>query len=174
MRTRRWLASSIQLLPFQSSRDHTETSTMSRNPYANPNTPFAAYQPTASSSSTAQTAGPYYPGAGAYPAVPSAYSAYPTYPAGPSYPTEALPVAGPSAPGAVGVGYDMEQLQQASIYTPEASKSNRNGVVAAGQKGKARTTVLRKGGGEVWEDQSLLEWDPSASPFLRLLLSSTY
>lgn len=28
-------------------------------------------------------------------------------------------------------------------------------------KGKARKTVLRKGAGYTWEDQTLLEWDPS-------------
>lgn len=28
------------------------------------------------------------------------------------------------------------------------------------QKGQARTTVLRKGAGEVWEDATLMEWDP--------------
>ena len=27
-------------------------------------------------------------------------------------------------------------------------------------KGGKRTTVLRKGGGKVWEDQTLLEWNP--------------
>lgn len=29
------------------------------------------------------------------------------------------------------------------------------------QKGQARRTVLRKGAGEVWEDATLMEWDPS-------------
>lgn len=28
------------------------------------------------------------------------------------------------------------------------------------KKGSAHTTVVREGGGRVWEDQSLLEWDP--------------
>ncbi|KAI9628601.1 hypothetical protein KEM48_011557 [Puccinia striiformis f. sp. tritici PST-130] len=28
-------------------------------------------------------------------------------------------------------------------------------------KGKARTTIIRKAGGEVWEDQTLMEWDPA-------------
>ncbi|GAA5857380.1 hypothetical protein JCM8547_002252 [Rhodosporidiobolus lusitaniae] len=136
-----------------------------KNPYANPSNPYAAYQPSASSSSSAAV-GPYYP----QPPVPyaaagaSTSAAYPAYPGVAGYPPVAGPIpppaptAGPSLP--VGA-YDMEQAQQASIYTPEASRSTRNSVVAAGQKGKARTTVLRKGGGEVWEDQSLLEWDPS-------------
>lgn len=54
--------------------------------------------------------------------------------------------------------------------TPDAVKSNR-AVATVGNKGKARTTVLRKGGGEVWEDQSLLEWDPSASSIPSPLVS---
>ena len=29
------------------------------------------------------------------------------------------------------------------------------------QKGQARNTVLRKGAGEVWEDPTLMEWDPA-------------
>jgi hypothetical protein len=149
----------------------------SNNPYAK-RTPANPYASTSSSSSTTPLAGPYYPGqyqplpaaASVYPQQPLAYPAYPTQP---SYPSELAPIAGPSIPGGgVGVGYDMEQLQQASIYTPEASKSTRNGVVAAGQKGKARTTVLRKGGGEVWEDSSLLEWDPGSS-LCFLLISTT-
>lgn len=138
-----------------------------RNPYAQRPNPYAAQSSAAASSSAQPAAGPYYPGA--YPAAPAAYpaapAAYPAYPAGPSYPSDLPSYAGPSTGAEVGVGYDMEQLQQASIYTPEASKSTKNGVVAAGQKGKARTTVLRKGGGEVWEDQSLLEWDPCAFSF---------
>ena len=34
-------------------------------------------------------------------------------------------------------------------------------------KGGKRTTVLRKGAGKVWEDQTLLEWNPCAfsTPF---------
>ncbi|GAA5831046.1 hypothetical protein JCM11251_005124 [Rhodosporidiobolus azoricus] len=133
-----------------------------QNPYANRSNPYAAY-PAPSSSS----ASPYpYAATSTYPAAAStsaamgvaAGPAYPAYPGVAAYPAAAGPVAGPSIPTG---GYDMNMAQQASIYTPEASKSTKNTVVAAGQKGKARTTVLRKGGGEVWEDQSLLEWDPS-------------
>ncbi|GAA6012499.1 hypothetical protein JCM10207_009020 [Rhodosporidiobolus poonsookiae] len=119
------------------------------NPYANPANSYAAYSAQSSYAAT------------------SSYSAAPTAYAGPAYPGAAAaysapPTAGPSAGSAFpGEGYDMNLAQQASIYTPEASKSKKHSVVAAGQKGKARTTVLRKGGGEVWEDQSLLEWDPA-------------
>lgn len=38
-------------------------------------------------------------------------------------------------------------------------------------KGGKRTTVLRKGGGKVWEDQTLLEWDPSKWSFSKANLS---
>ncbi|GAA5973633.1 hypothetical protein JCM11641_005053 [Rhodosporidiobolus odoratus] len=119
------------------------------NPYSNPSNSYSSQQYSYSSSSATS----------AYPtASTSAAYAAPAYPAAsaPSY----APPTDPSG-AAVGAGYDMNYAQQASIYTPEASKNNRNEVVAAGQKGKARTTVLRKGGGEVWEDQSLLEWDPT-------------
>ncbi|ORY90906.1 hypothetical protein BCR35DRAFT_258622, partial [Leucosporidium creatinivorum] len=83
-------------------------------------------------------AGPSYAGAG--------------YGAGPAYPgAGADPYAG---------GFDADVAAQQSIYTPEAAKKHAP-AVAAGNKGKARTTVLRKGGGEVWEDPSLMEWDPA-------------
>ncbi|GAA5921605.1 hypothetical protein JCM1841_000150 [Sporobolomyces salmonicolor] len=121
------------------------------NPYANPNNAYAAYssQPysVAASSSSATAAYPAYPAGPAYPAAS-------TYPAA-AYPAPAA-VAGPSIPA----GYDANAAQQASIYTPEAAKTAQGPAGPAG-KGKARTTVLRKGGGEVWEDQSLLEWDPA-------------
>ncbi|GAA6043031.1 hypothetical protein JCM8097_005122 [Rhodosporidiobolus ruineniae] len=117
-----------------------------QNPYAKANAPYAS-----TSSSNA-----YYQPPAATPYDP--YQAYQAYPGAPAYP--AAPSTSTSAVAAV-AGPDFNAAQQASIYTPEASKSTKNPVVAAGQKGKARTTVLRKGGGEVWEDQSLLEWDPN-------------
>ncbi|KAK4704843.1 hypothetical protein P7C70_g1363, partial [Phenoliferia sp. Uapishka_3] len=47
---------------------------------------------------------------------------------------------------------------QGSIYTPEGAKRyvQENPVL----RGQARKTVLRKGGGAVWEDQTLIDWDP--------------
>lgn len=78
--------------------------------------------------------------------------------------------------GGVGAGpsnvpaWDPDIAQQSSIYTPEAAergnyKQHREN--ASGKKGgqgggggKSRTTVLRKGAGELWEDPTLLEWDP--------------
>lgn len=55
--------------------------------------------------------------------------------------------------------FQADMAQQSSIYTPEAAK--KGGYTHAGGKGKARTTVLRKAGGEKWEDPTLAEWDPS-------------
>lgn len=83
----------------------------------------------------------------------------PAYPAGPSY-------AGPSyaaqdAYGEAGEydaqrsAYDANLQEQASIYTPDAARKS-NYANPAGN-GKGRKTVLRKGGGTVWEDQSLTE-----------------
>ncbi|BGO97192.1 RNA-binding protein [Rhodotorula toruloides] len=120
----------------------------SNNPYAKPNGGYSAYSSSNpyGQASTSYTAA----AAGAYPPVAAAGPAYPAYPS-------AGPAAGPSIPAG---GYDMNLAQQSSIYTPEAAKSGRP-VASVANKGKARTTVLRKGGGEVWEDQSLLEWDPS-------------
>lgn len=129
-----------------------------KNPYAKPNNPYSA---AASSSSSAST--PYVPPPYAGPAAVAGPTGYP------GYPTSSVAVAGPSIPVGYG-GYDANAAQQASIYTPDATApypgsaagglDAANGAGPANKKGKPRTTVLRKGGGEVWEDQSLLEWDP--------------
>ncbi|KWU45657.1 hypothetical protein RHOSPDRAFT_32579 [Rhodotorula sp. JG-1b] len=141
---------------------------MSSNPYARPPKPYAAYSaaPSYYASSTAATASavPYPAAAGAAaststsayvaaagPVLPAGYAAYPSVPAGPAYPGM-MAGAGPS---------DLD-AQQASIYTPEAARASKPVPAHGnGSKAKGRTTVLRKGGGEVWEDQTLLEWDPS-------------
>jgi len=44
---------------------------------------------------------------------------------------------------------------------PGAMIDKRGGAGGKLAKGGKRTTVLRKGGGKVWEDQTLLEWNPS-------------
>lgn len=133
-----------------------------KNPYAKPNNPYS--NGASASTSGGSTASPYYS------AQPTAAVAGPSYP---GYMQGAAAVAGPLIPSGYGVGggYDANIAQQQSIYTPDASVSQYGAAPspAAGEaasstgqkKGKPRTTVLRKGGGEVWEDQSLLEWDPS-------------
>lgn len=131
---------------------------MSYNPYGNPySTPGSTYGPAPTYPAYSAAAGPAYPQAG-----PS-YSAGAGYGAGPAYPgASADPYAG---------GFDADVAAQQSIYTPEAAKKHAP-AVADGNKGKARTTVLRKGGGEVWEDPSLMEWDPGELQLLACSLVS--
>ncbi|SGY68668.1 BQ5605_C004g02909 [Microbotryum silenes-dioicae] len=69
--------------------------------------------------------------------------------------------AGPPQPGGA---YDLDLAQQQSAYTPEGAQRAAAHVKAhqeRKQKPQGRTTVLRKGGGEVWEDATLMEWDPT-------------
>lgn len=100
---------------------------------------------------------------------------YSSNPYGPQGFANRAPVAGPAYAGpsyqsyqggesygeASGAGdYDATlAYQQQSAYTPDAAKAG--GYNNPAGKGKARTTVLRKGGGTTWEDQSLTEWDPA-------------
>ncbi|KAF9075750.1 hypothetical protein BDP27DRAFT_1211906 [Rhodocollybia butyracea] len=57
--------------------------------------------------------------------------------------------------------YDVGILAQQSVYVPGAMIDKRGGSGGKLAKGGKRTTVLRKGAGKVWEDQTLLEWNPS-------------
>ncbi|KAJ1032744.1 hypothetical protein NDA16_000765 [Ustilago loliicola] len=47
--------------------------------------------------------------------------------------------------------------------TKEETRYDENGRIIPGKlrKGETRPTVLRRAAGKVWEDQTLLEWDPS-------------
>lgn len=101
----------------------------------------------------AQPGSGYAPAQQAYGGYTAAGPAYPV--AGPSYAGPAYPQAGTESYAAA---FDADHAAQQSIYTPEAAKKHAPALQA--NKGKARTTVLRKGGGEVWEDPSLMEWDP--------------
>ena len=58
--------------------------------------------------------------------------------------------------------YDVGIVAQQSVYVPGAMIDKRGGAGGKLAKGGKRTTVLRKGGGKVWEDQTLLEWNPCA------------
>lgn len=84
--------------------------------------------------------------------------------AGPSY-----PLAGSSSHSAPvpanAYEYDVGILAQQSVYVPGAMIDKRGGAGGKLAKGGKRTTVLRKGGGKVWEDQTLLEWNPCTSLF---------
>lgn len=59
--------------------------------------------------------------------------------------------------------YDVGVAAQQSAYVPGASAGKAGGAGGVVPKGTKRTTVLRKGGGKLWEDQTLLEWDDSES-----------
>ena len=61
--------------------------------------------------------------------------------------------------------YDVGILAQQSVYVPGAMLDKRGGAGGKLAKGGKRTTVLRKGGGKEWEDQTLLEWNPAMLAF---------
>lgn len=91
--------------------------------------------------------------------------------AGPSYPNQGSSSSTHHAPvPANAYEYDVGILAQQSVYVPGAMIDKRGGAGGKLAKGGKRTTVLRKGGGKVWEDQTLLEWSPCA--FMRILSSS--
>ncbi|KAI1795223.1 RNA-binding domain-containing protein [Ganoderma leucocontextum] len=82
--------------------------------------------------------------------------------AGPMYPIPGSSTSAHSAPvPANAYEYDVGILAQQSVYVPGAMVDKRGGAGGKLAKGGRRTTVLRKGGGKVWEDQTLLEWNPS-------------
>jgi hypothetical protein len=65
--------------------------------------------------------------------------------------------------------YDVGILAQQSVYVPGAAIDKRGGAGGKLAKGGKRTTVLRKGAGKVWEDQTLLEWNPCEFPALSIV-----
>ena len=56
--------------------------------------------------------------------------------------------------------YDVGILAQQSVYVPGAMIDKRGGSGGKVPRGGKRVTVIRKGGGKTWEDQTLLEWNP--------------
>ena len=66
--------------------------------------------------------------------------------------------------------YDVGILAQQSVYVPGAMIDKKGGSGGKLAKGGKRTTVLRKGGGKTWEDQTLLEWNPCTA-FLSLYIT---
>lgn len=57
---------------------------------------------------------------------------------------------------------DGDLLQQQSVYLPGAvEKMKKEGTYKPPQAAGRRETVIRKGNGKTWEDQTLLDWDPS-------------
>ena len=83
---------------------------------------------------------------------------------GPMYPVPGASSSSHTAPvPANAYEYDVGILAQQSVYVPGAMIDKRGGAGGKLAKGGKRTTVLRKGAGKVWEDQTLLEWDPCTS-----------
>lgn len=80
---------------------------------------------------------------------------------GPSYPGSSSSHSAPVPSNAY--EYDVGILAQQSVYVPGAMIDKRGGAGGKVAKGGKRTTVIRKGGGKTWEDQTLLEWDSSES-----------
>ncbi|KAH7887698.1 hypothetical protein F5I97DRAFT_1786546, partial [Phlebopus sp. FC_14] len=80
---------------------------------------------------------------------------------GPMYPIAGSSSAHSAPVPANAYEYDVGILAQQSVYVPGAMIDKRGGAGGKLAKGGKRTTVLRKGGGKVWEDQTLLEWNPS-------------
>ncbi|EAU84826.2 hypothetical protein CC1G_00345 [Coprinopsis cinerea okayama7 len=80
---------------------------------------------------------------------------------GPSYPIPGTSSSHSAPVPANAYEYDVGILAQQSVYVPGAMIDKRGGAGGKLAKGGKRTTVLRKGGGKVWEDQTLLEWNPS-------------
>ena len=82
---------------------------------------------------------------------------------GPMYPIPGASTSTHQAPvPANAYEYDVGILAQQSVYVPGAMIDKRGGAGGKLAKGGKRTTVLRKGAGKVWEDQTLLEWNPCA------------
>lgn len=85
--------------------------------------------------------------------------------AGPQYPTAGSSSSHHQAPvPANAYEYDVGIVAQQSVYVPGAMVDKRGGAGGKVAKGGKRTTVLRKGAGKVWEDQTLLEWDSCEHP----------
>lgn len=138
------------------------------------NYPAAGYGYNNNNSYGYNAAGPAYPGGAGY-----GYGANGGAVAGPSGYAYGGANAGYDAYGAAGYGYNYgydgygqggevagsydtsheEFSAQQSIYTPGSVPQEEPQPKPT--KGEARRTVLRKGAGEVWEDKTLMEWDPA-------------
>ena len=59
----------------------------------------------------------------------------------------------------MGAGAGSDLLAQSTMYDPNAPAKPAKEKVVTGK----RDAVLRKGGGKVWEDPTLIDWDPSES-----------
>lgn len=97
--------------------------------------------------------------------VNSYYKAYQTPASSFPLPGAASTSSQPAPVPANAYEYDVGIVAQQSVYVPGAAIDKRGGAGGKLAKGGKRLTVLRKGGGKVWEDQTLLEWNPCTSLF---------
>ena len=104
---------------------------------------YQGYQPQAGSSSSSFDVNPYH----------QPYQ-------GPQYPIPGTSTHHHAPVPANAYEYDVGILAQQSVYVPGAMIDKRGGAGGKVAKGGKRTTVLRKGAGKTWEDQTLLEWNP--------------
>jgi len=79
---------------------------------------------------------------------------------GPSYPMPGSSSSHTAPVPANAYEYDVGIVAQQSVYVPGAMIDKRGGSGGKLAKGGKRVTVLRKGAGKLWEDQTLLEWNP--------------
>lgn len=102
----------------------------------------------------------------------AAYDANPYYKPyqGPSYSNSGSSSSHSAPVPANAYEYDVGIVAQQSVYVPGAMIDKRGGSGGKLAKGGKRVTVLRKGAGKVWEDQTLLEWNPCTHPFVSSLL----
>jgi len=84
---------------------------------------------------------------------------------GPIYPLPSASSSNSAPVPANAYEYDVGILAQQSVYVPGAMIDKKGGSGGKLAKGGKRTTVLRKGGGKTWEDQTLLEWNPCMTLF---------
>ena len=119
-------------------------------------------QPVASSSSSST--------GGVAAGIPSAYTTINTPSTNPYGPSGSASSSSTAARLPAGTTYlDGDLLAQQSVYLPgggEKMAKEGKKVQTQGQEGRGagkRETVIRKSGGKVWEDPTLLEWDPSES-----------
>lgn len=77
--------------------------------------------------------------------------------------TSAGTSAGASAAGTTTTADLVQQAQQSSAYEPKERRSTNAAPRIAGhlEKGQTRETVIRRAAGKMWEDQTLLDWDPT-------------
>jgi hypothetical protein len=150
----RWLCGPLS--PFDNRHDHAAQGYQPRGSFSTAYTTTMDGNNSYGSYGYSQ-AGPSYPQAG--PSSSAEVNPYHLPYKGPVYST---PSAHNAPVPANAYEYDVGIVAQQSVYVPGAAIDKRGGAGGKLARGGKRTTVLRKGAGKVWEDQTLLEWNPCA------------